>query len=289
MKKFFALLAPLLVLFFPTISKADPILANLQDCSVTVHTHSAEGSGVTILRKNAQGQESCFVLTAAHVVEDLRLEQDVVQLDGSHKTVVRFADAMVLRRVVEDGREVSWIVASAQVIRYSNANTGEDIAILRVRQKGFGKASAKFDLDDSIPEVGTDLLHVGSFLGQFGAGSYSVGNLSRIGVVFESTVFDQTSVVAFPGSSGGGVYLKDGRYIGMLVRVTGPSFNYIVPVRRIRNWASSTQLTWLLDDKVTFEDVTLQVRTNLGVEDPGTNMPVDGAREHAHFLIKSLD
>ena len=49
-------------------------------------------------------------------------------------------------------------------------------------------------------------------------------------------VFDQVTAVAFPGSSGGGMFLKDnGEYIGMLTQgvMKLQGFNFIVPVRRI--------------------------------------------------------
>jgi hypothetical protein len=65
------------------------------------------------------------------------------------------------------------------------------------------------------------------------------------------TVFDQTTVTAFPGSSGGGVFLKaDGQYVGMLVRGGGEQFNFIVPVRRLRAWAESAKITWAVDHDV---------------------------------------
>jgi len=64
-------------------------------------------------------------------------------------------------------------------------------------------------------------------------------------------VFDQTTVAAFPGSSGGGVYLKsDGRYVGMIVRGAGETFNLIVPVRRMVAWAKKNKMMWALDSKV---------------------------------------
>jgi hypothetical protein len=64
-------------------------------------------------------------------------------------------------------------------------------------------------------------------------------------------VFDQTTVAAFPGSSGGGVYLKsDARYVGMLVRGAGETFNLIVPVRRMVHWAEKNKIMWALDAKV---------------------------------------
>ena len=64
-------------------------------------------------------------------------------------------------------------------------------------------------------------------------------------------VFDQTTCTAFPGSSGGGVYLKDdAKYIGMLVRGAGEGFNLIVPVRRIIDYCEQHKIMWALDPKV---------------------------------------
>ena len=64
-------------------------------------------------------------------------------------------------------------------------------------------------------------------------------------------VFDQTTVAAFPGSSGGGVFLKSNKcYVGMLVRGAGETFNLIVPVRRMVQWAEKNKIMWALDPTV---------------------------------------
>ena len=64
-------------------------------------------------------------------------------------------------------------------------------------------------------------------------------------------VFDQTTCTAFPGSSGGGVYLKsDARYVGMLVRGAGEGFNLIVPVRRMQDYCEKHKIMWALDRNV---------------------------------------
>ena len=64
-------------------------------------------------------------------------------------------------------------------------------------------------------------------------------------------VFAQTTVTAFPGSSGGGVYFKsDARYIGMLVRGAGEGFNLIVPVRRMIDYCEKHKMMWALDPSV---------------------------------------
>ena len=64
-------------------------------------------------------------------------------------------------------------------------------------------------------------------------------------------VYDQTTCTAFPGSSGGGVYLKsDARYVGMLVRGAGEGFNLIVPVRRMVEYCEKHKIMWALDKNV---------------------------------------
>ena len=78
------------------------------------------------------------------------------------------------------------------------------------------------------------------------------GILSQVGRVLnigsgDGTVFDQTTVTAFPGSSGGGVFMKDGKYVGMLVRGSGETFNFIVPVRRMTKWAKKRKIEWAID------------------------------------------
>jgi hypothetical protein len=114
--------------------------------------------------------------------------------------------------------------------------------------------SVSFYLDEKIPGLGTDLLHVGSLLGQMGANSMTDGIYSQHGRLIKGLnkhVFDQTTCTAFPGSSGGGVYLKsDARYVGMLVRGAGEGFNLIVPVRRMVKYCEEHKIMWALDPKV---------------------------------------
>ena len=142
----------------------------------------------------------------------------------------------------------------AEVLKYSDAKDGHDLALLRVRKFNFVKDSVVFYLDDKIPALGADLLHVGSLLGQMGANSMTDGIYSQHGRLIKSLnkyVFDQTTCTAFPGSSGGGVYLKsDARYVGMLVRGAGEGFNLIVPVRRMQEYCQQHKVMWALDPKV---------------------------------------
>jgi S1-C subfamily serine protease len=223
------------------------IPAFLQDISVTISANRSEGSGVAFTRDGIT-----FIWTAAHVVDGLRSTRTIVDpKTGSKRTIIEFADAQIIKTLVEDGRTVGRIEMDAKVIRYSDANHGHDLALLRVRKKNFIATSSRFYLDAKIPSLGTRLFHVGSLLGQVGSNSMTAGIVSQHGRVLSGLngVFDQTTVTAFPGSSGGGVYLEDGRYIGMLVRGAGEGFNLIVPVRRMRTWAKEAGVEWAIDPK----------------------------------------
>ena len=262
MKK--AILSSILLLLAITssaLSADKELYQHLQDISVTVNSGLGEGSGVLITRDvivaPGKVEKINFVWTAAHVIDNLRSERRVVE-NGQTKRVIEFRDAKIIKEHIEDGRTVGESSMYAKVIKYSDSENGEDLAILMVRKKGFVTASAVFYADDTSTPVGTELYHVGSLLGQVGSNSMTRGILSQVGRVLdlgngEGVVFDQTTVTAFPGSSGGGVFLsertpdKAGQYVGMLVRGAGETFNFIVPVRRMRTWAKDQKVSWAID------------------------------------------
>jgi S1-C subfamily serine protease len=218
----------------------------LQDVSVTIHAAGAQGSGVIVTRKDVN-----YVWTAGHVVDGLRKSRLIIDpKSGATKTLIEFDDARVVKELVENGRRVGEVSMEAEVIRYSNADTGEDLALLRVRKRSYEKASAVFYLESQIPKIGSPLLHCGSLRGQFGSNSMTSGIVSQIGRVYMNTVYDQTTCTAFPGSSGGGVYLNDGRYVGMLVRGAGEGFNLIVPARRMHAWAKKVGVEFAMDESL---------------------------------------
>lgn len=218
----------------------------LQDVSVTIHSNRSQGSGTIKTRDGIN-----YVWTCGHVIRGLRTEREVIDpKTGGKKTVIEFEDAKIVKELVEDGRSVGQVVMFAEVIRYSDAENGEDLALLRVRKKNFVNVSVQFYLDEKIPALGTKLLHCGSLLGQQGSNSMTSGIVSQHGRVLNNIVYDQTTCAAFPGSSGGGVYLEDGRYMGMIVRGAGETFNLIVPQRRIAKWAKKVGVEFALDDNV---------------------------------------
>jgi hypothetical protein len=250
---------------------------HLQDISVTIKSEGeyskSEGSGAMIIREVA-GQKVTFVWTAAHVIANLRTVRTVINESGQPVKVVEFEDPKIVKELVESGRRVGEIKMDARVIKYSNADTGEDLALLMVRAKDYAKSGATFKLtgkkgDDNIVPIGTRLFHVGSLLGQMGANSMTTGIISQVGRTLGKVEYDQTTVTAFPGSSGGGVYLTDGRYMGMLVRGAGEGFNLIVPVRRMVRWAEKNDIMWALDASAkmpSFDEIN-----EISVEDSGVS------------------
>lgn len=259
---------------------AQKIINQLQDISVTIKANSgglfggsSQGSGVLFTRKDGV-DTTTYVWTAAHVVDGLKSHRAVL-INGSPKIVTEFKDAQVVMEFQEDGRRIGETTVDARVIRYSDAETGRDLALLQIRKKNFATEvrSAEFYKDPVMPTVGTKLYHVGSLLGQFGSNSLTQGAISQTGRVLQlsgaaGVVFDQTSVTAFPGSSGGGVFLEsDGRYIGMLVRGAGEQFNFIVPIRELRAWAQTAKVEWAIDRTVALPSA--EDLKKLPVEDAG--------------------
>lgn len=240
----------------------NPLSDHLQDVSVTIKAAGSEGSGVIITRKikNGDKEENVnFIWTAGHVIDSLRSTREII-VDGSKKQIVEFRDPQIVKEETQNGRKIGEYKMDCKVLKYSHAENGEDLALLMVRKIGFSESNTRFYLDDNmIVPIGTQLYHVGSLLGQGGANSMTTGIMSQVGRVLQlgsgdGVIFDQTTVTAFPGSSGGGVFLATGKnsglYIGMLVRGAGETFNLVVPIRRMNSWAKKVDIEWALNEKL---------------------------------------
>ena len=247
----------LFLICFCITARCEEVSEYLQDISVTIKTKQGEGSGVVFTRDiqtDSGIKKINFVWTAAHVLESIRSVRTVLDNDGHTKKITEFQDAEIIKKLVENGRTVGQLIMDAKVIKYSDAKDGEDLALLMIRKFGFVEKSAKFynDQNEKGISLGTQLYHVGSLLGSEGSNSMTTGIMSQIGRTLSlnggpKVLFDQTTVTAFPGSSGGGVFLTNGEYVGMLVRGAGETFNLIVPMRRMSKWAKNENITWALD------------------------------------------
>jgi trypsin-like peptidase len=279
MKRLLAIL--LLLVAIPAFGQ-DKIVGHLQDISVTIRAESGfgagQGSGTLVTRKIGD-KTVTFVWTAAHVVDNLRKVRPFVDpVTGGTRVAIEFEDAKIVQEFRQNGRRIGELKMDAKIIRYSDAENGEDLALLQVRKTDFvpETTTAIFYLGKDIPPLGTELYHVGSLLGQVGSNSLTTGVISQHGRVLalgaNGVVFDQTTATAFPGSSGGGVYhKKDGTYVGMVVRGAGEGFNLIVPVRRMQEWAKRTKVEWALDPSVPVP--TQEELDKMPVEDAGANAP----------------
>jgi hypothetical protein len=251
---------------------------DLQQISVTIKAGDAQGSGTIVTRKIGDDTVS-FIWTAGHVVDNLRVVRQVITADGGTRTLVEFRDAQIVQEFQQNGRRVGETKLDAKVIKFSDPDFGEDLALLMVRRMNAYPlaVSAKFKTGmNYIPAIGVELSHCGSLLGQFGANSYTEGVLSQVGRTLEMKganvkVFDQVTAVAFPGSSGGGMFLKaNGQYVGMLTQgvMKLQGFNFIVPVRRIHAFAKAAKIEWAIDPQAKLP--TLAEIEAMPVEDGGS-------------------
>jgi len=231
-------------LFLPHLLFANFSPEKLQNLSVTVHAGGAQGSGVIITRDGKN-----YILTAGHVVDGVRKVTKMLNnVTGESLRQSKFEPVKVVREIVRDGRSIGKTTIEAEVIAFSSAEYGDDLALLKLRDP-ITTESAVFYKGSGIPGTGTAVSHVGSFLGQEGSNSFSEGKVSQIGRTLYDHVFDQSSATAFPGSSGGGIFnAETGEYIGTLVRGAGENFNLYVPVRRLKDWAKRHNIEFIFEE-----------------------------------------
>jgi len=156
----------------------------------------------------------------------------------------------VYQERLEEGDRVVRIEWICEVVRYNNADSGEDLAVLLVKKKSPPglKSSTNFYLDKKIPRIGLDLFHVGSPTGDGGSNSFIPATLSAHGRKLYGKNYDQITCPTTFGSSGGLVALSDGRYIGMLQRKYPDSGQCLIkPIREIRKWGSKVGVEFLFD------------------------------------------
>ena len=198
------LLATVLLFSFVSMGYADDAIEHIQNTSVTIKSGSSEGSGNIITReiviKDDKKAKVNFILTAGHVIDDLRTVREIVDTDGTSKKIIEFKDASIVKEFRQKGRRVGETKLDAKVLKFSDADNGEDLALLMVLMYDFCDEGVEFYLSEDIPNVGTELIHCGSLLGQMGANSMTTGIMSQIGRVYKGVTYDQTTVTAFPGS-----------------------------------------------------------------------------------------
>jgi S1-C subfamily serine protease len=131
--------------------------------------------------------------------------------------------------------------------RVINWNEKHDLALLRLEDVGLVGKSAEFFNPAYLPPIGARVLHAGNLFGSH-PNSFSDGVIANLYVrssLTPHTYFDQTTLTVYGGSSGGGAFTSDGRYLGMVTQMAAPGLNLIVPVRRMWEWADEDDLLWI--------------------------------------------
>ncbi len=67
-------------------------------------------------------------------MDNLREVRTVI-VDGTPVKLVEFDDVQIIKELVESGRRVGEIKMDATVVKYSDADAGEDLALLMVRAR----------------------------------------------------------------------------------------------------------------------------------------------------------
>lgn len=239
--------------------------------SVMVATERSTGSGTLFSRTDPDGNPVHLVWTAAHVVGGCRSVYMALDPQGRVVQRTKWAPVSVVIPVVSNGQSSGTVTLLADVIQFSNFDTGDDLAILRIRDSSFPGVSTQFWLGQDIPPVGTEVSAVGAPLGRSGANTFSTGLINFNGRIVRDRLFDQVSTVVYGGASGSGIFSPNGRYIGMLTMMYQPQMGLMIPVRRIQAWAARANVLWAMDLEVPMpSQKDLEV---LLVENDGTGIP----------------
>lgn len=236
---------------FNELHAADPIPEYLASISVTIDTPTSCGSGIAFSRKDAQGKDVTFIWTVGHITSFHHELDPILSLvipsitNGFH---VYYTNLIAYQEISINGKTVQRTNVNVTVIKSSPSETGQDLAVLWVEGKFFNTNTVVFDLSGRIPKLGEPLYGVSSPFGEDRC--FSTGVYSGVGREIDDLVFDQSTLIVFPGSSGGGVFTPDGKCVGLNVIMKAQGMNYFVPIRRMQEWARKEGIEWALDPSI---------------------------------------
>lgn len=220
------------------------------EASVLVSAAGSCGSGVIFVN-----HEYNFAWTDFHVVEDC---QSVAEVDGQPK--VSYKDVWLSQPVVKGGTKVGETKMHAKIIACGKR---DDLALLVLTNPAFTKGVT---FADGPPRVGTSVWHVGSMHGNMGINSVSLGVVAGVGRLRlrfkdnekEGIIYDQASMVAHHGSSGGGIFDKrTGKCLGLVTEFLWASRDdeshgslCFTPARRLREFARRNKVEFAVDASI---------------------------------------
>lgn len=238
-----AILGFMLLAGFVNFNKVQPtdVAQYLQSATVIVRDVNGMGTGVLYTAKDRR----VYVWTAGHIVEDSR----TIELRDDGTTIDKFADVLIICfRNDTEGHIVYGPLLRAAVIRMSDADEGNDIALLRINDPTFEAPSSIVFDHEKFPAPGTPVYHCGHFQGFVGTGSISSGVVSQNGRLSDGQEWLQTDCMITSGSSGGAVVRQsNGHCLGLVSRGRMHGFELLVPVTRMRLWAKQVGVAFAMD------------------------------------------
>lgn len=177
------------------------------------------GSGVQIINKHG-----VFVWTAAHVVSNNK-----------------FGKPTILFRTRSANGKDGFFIQEGRVVGYSSKI---DLAVIRIEKPFLSSVSTSFYNGDD-PPVGSSVFVVGSAGGLGGSGLISNGIISKYSHEETTTIFLTSSISH--GSSGGGVFLEDGRCIGIITQMWVDKYAIALSYQDIRKWAKEKNMEYALN------------------------------------------
>lgn len=205
------------------------------------------GSGCILLHTvKGDAKPTCYILTAGHVIQDLRsITEELDKTTGRMRKKEKWKYASIVQIIYsESHKRVGKVEMDAEVVAYSKE---DDLALLKMKKKGFVACSIKLLASDEQIRMGTDVYHCGSRSGEAGANSLTDGIISALSRYVDEKEYHQTTAPASPGSSGGGIFLKGTKeYIGLVTMGRGETMGLFIPINRIRKWLGTTEYAFLV-------------------------------------------
>lgn len=257
--RFFGMLSVLVVTltFFGVKAGGDDVFSTISSNSISIENSFGACSGVVFTRKDSTClNDVSFVWTAGHLVHDTReVAIKLFSLDSINEKVPGLLNVFTVTHYqTKNSRIVSTNVQLGTVIKYSHPSTnGIDIALIRLRQPIPTTKSVVFYLNDSTPQLGDDVFSISSPYGLYGTASKGI--YSFIGRFdSEGAEYDQTTMPVYPGSSGAGVFLSNGKCVGFVIAIKSPTMSFILPIRKVKEWAARENVMWALDENYPIPD-----------------------------------
>jgi len=206
----------------------------IRDCSVLVRLEvgGGTGTGTGVIVKNG---EDGYIWTAYHVVNSMSL--------GDQATIEKYPEVF--------GSQKKFLTDNATLIALSMEH---DIALLKLDSPDKFYHSTIIETEN-VTLPGIDVYHVGNMNAK--VGSVTKGVVSRYSrnlihplIVGSYSLLIETTCQAYKGSSGGGIFNKDGNIIG-IVSMVDPTAGITIAIssNEIVAWAESENLRDALGSK----------------------------------------